>query len=182
MWSPLGSVGYHGTFSTLFKLSGMNSTGKSQSHTWETTSSSELLTLKFLLTVRYIYHVEQNNYLLNSMINRNCRVAPSWAWKWPLSCQNLDRYYNSIKGIPYQGRHTRQARQAWFGPCLDFGFQYALIKNNRSKKIVCLFVLFTSSSSTLRGLVKNLDGNEIKNMNINIYYSTLIFWRSQAFQ
>ena len=25
---------------------------------------------------------------------------------------------------------------------------------------VCLFVLFTSSSSTLRGLVKNLDGNE----------------------
>ena len=25
---------------------------------------------------------------------------------------------------------------------------------------VCLFVLFTSFSSTLRGLVKNLDGNE----------------------
>ena len=48
-------------------------------------------------------------------------------------------------------------------------------------KLVCLFVLFTSSSSTLRGLVKNLDGNEIKNMNININYSMLIFWCSQAF-
>ena len=28
----------------------------------------------------------------------------------------------------------RQARQARFGPCLDFGFQYTLIRNNRSKK------------------------------------------------
>ena len=26
-----------------------------------------------------------------------------------------------------------QARQARFGPCLDFGFQYALIRNNQSK-------------------------------------------------
>ena len=39
------------------------------------------------------------------------------------------------------------------------------------------FVLFTSSSSTLRGLVKNLNGNENKNMNININYSMLIGWQ-----
>ena len=29
----------------------------------------------------------------------------------------------------------RQGRQARFDPCLDFGFQYALIKNNRSKNL-----------------------------------------------
>ena len=29
----------------------------------------------------------------------------------------------------------QQERQARFGPCLDFGFQYPLIRNNRSKKI-----------------------------------------------
>ena len=39
---------------------------------------------------------------------------------------------------------------------------------------ICLFVLFTSSSSTLRGLVKNLDGNEIKNINININYVNIL--------
>ena len=41
-----------------------------------------------------------------------------------------------------------------------------------------LFVcLFTLSSSTLRGLVKNLNGNENKDMNININigYSLVIF-------
>ena len=47
-----------------------------------------------------------------------------------------------------------------------------------AKYTVCLFVcLSTSSSSTLRGLVKNLDGNENKDMNININidYSLVIF-------
>ena len=41
-----------------------------------------------------------------------------------------------------------------------------------------LFVcLFTSSSSTLRGLVKDLNGNENKdiNINVNIDYSLVIF-------
>jgi hypothetical protein len=51
---------------------------------------------------------------------------------------------------------------------------------------VCLFVLFTLSSSTLRGLVKNLElnGNENKDMNINnnVDYSLVIFWCSQVFQ
>ena len=28
-----------------------------------------------------------------------------------------------------------QGSQARFGPCLDFGYQYALIRNNQSKKI-----------------------------------------------
>ena len=30
---------------------------------------------------------------------------------------------------------TGPPRQARFGPCLDFGFQYALIRNNRSKNL-----------------------------------------------
>ena len=39
-----------------------------------------------------------------------------------------------------------------------------------------LFVLFTSTSSTLKSLVKNLDGKKkILRMNININYSMLIF-------
>ena len=40
----------------------------------------------------------------------------------------LNTDYLLIAGLP------RQARQARFGPCLDFGFQYTLIRNNRSKK------------------------------------------------
>ena len=41
------------------------------------------------------------------------------------------------KLIPYRvlPRPPRQARQARFGPCLDFGFQYALKRNKPSKKI-----------------------------------------------
>ena len=35
---------------------------------------------------------------------------------------------NQDSGPPWQ------ARKARFGPCLDFGFQCALIRNNRSKK------------------------------------------------
>ena len=35
-----------------------------------------------------------------------------------------------------QGGHGWQGPQRQgFGPCLDFGFQYALIKDKRSKKI-----------------------------------------------
>ena len=34
----------------------------------------------------------------------------------------------NIAGPPWQGRQAR------FGPSLDFGFQYALIRNNWSKK------------------------------------------------
>ena len=37
--------------------------------------------------------------------------------------------------LPYTGP-PRQARQARFGPCLDFGFQYAFLTNNRSNKFV----------------------------------------------
>ena len=48
---------------------------------------------------------------------------------------------------------------------------------NQVYDALCLFVLFTLSSSTLRGLVKNLNGNENKDMNININigYSLVIF-------
>ena len=36
---------------------------------------------------------------------------------------------NSTHRAPMAGKAGK------FGPCLDFGFQYALIRNNRSKKI-----------------------------------------------
>ena len=39
-------------------------------------------------------------------------------------------YYSLPTGPP------RQARLARFGPCPDFGFQYVLIRNKRSKKIL----------------------------------------------
>ena len=63
---------------------------------------------------------------------------------------------------------------------------YKILRCVRSPKVhdygnyifVFLFVLFTSSSSTLRGLVKNLDGNEIKKYYpkyiLQTYYRTAI--------
>ena len=49
----------------------------------------------------------------------------------------MEGKYRDGLGIPRnctQGRHTQLARPTRPGPCLDFGFQYALIRNNRSKK------------------------------------------------
>ena len=40
---------------------------------------------------------------------------------------------NSLVLSLYLSGPPRQGRQAKFGPCLDFGFQYALIRNNWSK-------------------------------------------------
>ena len=40
-----------------------------------------------------------------------------------------------------------QARQARFGPCLDFGLQYALVSNNWPKKIVIQYWTLPGSNS-----------------------------------
>ena len=51
---------------------------------------------------------------------------------------------HSVSGSPQQARQTR------FGPCLDFGFQYALIRNNRSKNFGVEYWTLPGSNSPWR--------------------------------
>ena len=68
-----------------------------------------------------------------------------------------------------------QERQARFSPCLDFGFQYALIRNNRSRNFGVEYWTFPGSNSPWRPwhklwIVKNdLDEKHPK------YFSTDLF-------
>ena len=61
------------------------------------------------------------------------KAAEVWSlprfWVSIALIRNTDviRFCFMLAGPPWQGRQAR------FGPCLDFGFQYALIRNNRSQ-------------------------------------------------
>ena len=53
-------------------------------------------------------------------------------------------------GIGLWSEQPWQARQARFGPCLDFGFQYTLIRNNRSKNFGIEYWTLPGSNSAVR--------------------------------
>ena len=68
----------------------------------------------------------------------------------------------------------RQARQERFGPCLDFGFQYALIRNNRSKSFGVEYWTLPGSNLPWRPFY-SIHGSELLDWVLNMAWVNLVW-------
>ena len=100
----------------------------------------------------------------------------NFCWFWRLLCNSFNFGWilvaislsKHVSGLPWQARQWRKAR---FGPCLDFGFQNALIRNNWSKKFwVEYWTLPGSNTSWWSCVLLNFEMSWIKEFNKNLIF------------
>ena len=108
----------------------------SRRHTVGVVFTTKIMSDQNLNIIRVVFNISCHECQQNSLQpSRKCTTEPLHNDRESLeqSCDHL--VFSMAHARKLSSGPPRQGRQARFGPCLDFGFQYALIRNNWSKKI-----------------------------------------------